>query len=213
MCVAYRLRIRWWTTRSFQAWCRRCPHYIGMYVHRRVLPLTSLSNRSFASTWGPGIWVAIGEMFPLHARSYSASFATAGNWGWNFLLTFFTPFITSAIAFPYGYVFAGCNLLAVLVVFFFYYESAGLQLEQVDAMYCDPTSNRGNRRVGCLRDIRVGMMRCRRVRRSRLEGRGLGRRRRMLRVRGVLGIRGLLIRIRRRRRRGFRRWGRCGILW
>jgi MFS transporter, SP family, sugar:H+ symporter len=77
-------------------------------------------------------------MFPLHVRSYSASFATAGNWSWNFLLTFFTPFITSAIHFRYGYVFAGCNLLAVIVVFFFYYESAGLNLEQVDSMYCDP---------------------------------------------------------------------------
>jgi MFS transporter, SP family, sugar:H+ symporter len=60
-----------------------------------------------------------------------------GNWSWNFLLTFFTPFITSAIQFRYGYVFAGCNLMGVLIVFFFYYESAGLNLEQVDAMYTD----------------------------------------------------------------------------
>jgi len=80
----------------------------------------------------------MGEMFPLYVRSYSASFATMGNWTWNFLLTFFTPFITSAIQFRYGYVFAGCNLMAVVVVFFFYYESAGLNLEQVDAMYTDP---------------------------------------------------------------------------
>jgi hypothetical protein len=35
-------------------------------------------------------------------------------------------------------VFAGCNLLAGIVVFFFYYESAGLNLEQVDSMYTDP---------------------------------------------------------------------------
>ena len=102
------------------------------------MSLQFTSDVRFASTWGPGIWVAIGEMFPLHVRSYSASFATAGNWSWNFLLTFFTPFITSAIQFRYGYVFAGCNLLAVIVVFFFYYESAGLNLEQVDSMYTDP---------------------------------------------------------------------------
>jgi len=102
-------------------------------------PKSSISDIRFASTWGPGVWVAIGEMFPLHARSYSASFATAGNWSWNFLLTFFTPFITSAIQFRYGYVFAGCNLMAVVVVWLFYYESSGLNLEQVDAMYTDPT--------------------------------------------------------------------------
>lgn len=92
----------------------------------------------FASTWGPGVWVATGEMFPLRVRAHSASFATAGNWGWNFLLTFFTPFITSSIGYKLGYVFAGTNLLGVLVVFFFYYESSSLSLEQVDVMYNDP---------------------------------------------------------------------------
>ena len=74
-------------------------------------------------------------MFSLRVRSHSASFATAGNWSWNFLLTFFTPFITSSIGYRYGYVFAGCNLLAVLVVYLFYYESSNLTLEHVDDMY------------------------------------------------------------------------------
>jgi len=91
----------------------------------------------FASTWGPGVWVAIGEIFPLRVRSHSASFATAGNWSWNFLLAFFTPYITSSIGYRYGYVFAGCNLIGVLMVFCFYYESSNLTLEQVDDMYLD----------------------------------------------------------------------------
>ncbi|KAI5778536.1 general substrate transporter [Geopyxis carbonaria] len=94
---------------------------------------------SFASSWGPGVWVAIGEMYPLRIRSSSASIATSGNWGWNFLLTFFTPFITNDIQYRYGYVFAGCNALAVFIVYFFYYESSGLTLEQVDLMYNDPS--------------------------------------------------------------------------
>jgi len=51
----------------------------------------------FASTWGPGVWVAIGELFPLRVRAQSAAMATVGNWIWNFLLTFFTPFIVSSI--------------------------------------------------------------------------------------------------------------------
>lgn len=37
---------------------------------------------SFASTWGPGTWVACGEMFPLRTRSVSAAIATSGNWIW-----------------------------------------------------------------------------------------------------------------------------------
>lgn len=50
----------------------------------------------------------------------------------NFLLAFFTPFIVSAIDFRYGFVFAACNLLGAVVVWFFLYESAGLSLENVD---------------------------------------------------------------------------------
>jgi len=48
---------------------------------------------------------------------------SAANWLFNFLLAFFTPFITSDIGFAYGYVFAGCNLVAVAVVYFFLPES------------------------------------------------------------------------------------------
>jgi SP family sugar:H+ symporter-like MFS transporter len=61
--------------------------------------------------------------------------ATASNWLWNFLLGFFTPFITSAIDFAYGYVFAGCLFVAVLVVYFFVLEGKGKTLEEVDMMY------------------------------------------------------------------------------
>ena len=35
---------------------------------------------SFASTWGPIIWVVTGETFPLRTRAKQASLATAANW-------------------------------------------------------------------------------------------------------------------------------------
>lgn len=44
---------------------------------------------------------------------------SASNWMFNFLLAFFTPFITGSINFSYGYVFAGCNLAAAITVYFF----------------------------------------------------------------------------------------------
>jgi SP family sugar:H+ symporter-like MFS transporter len=53
----------------------------------------------------------------------------------NFLLAFFTPFITGAIDFRYGYVFAGTNILGGLIVYFFVIEGQGRTLEEIDTMY------------------------------------------------------------------------------
>ncbi len=61
--------------------------------------------------------------------------ATAANWIFTFLIAFFTPFITEAIGFAYGYIFAGCCLAAFFVVFFFLIESKGRTLEEIDTMY------------------------------------------------------------------------------
>ncbi|KIY74122.1 general substrate transporter [Cylindrobasidium torrendii FP15055 ss-10] len=92
----------------------------------------------FATTWAPGAWVIIGETFPMRTRAKQSALATASNWLWNFLLAFFTPFITKGIQFRYGFVFAACNVMGSLIVYFFLYESAGLTLEAVEMMYNDP---------------------------------------------------------------------------
>ncbi|KDQ58074.1 hypothetical protein JAAARDRAFT_193541 [Jaapia argillacea MUCL 33604] len=92
----------------------------------------------YAMTWAPGIWILIGETFPTRTRAKQGALATASNWLWNFLIAFFTPFIDKAIGFRYGYVFAACNLLGAVVVYFFLYESSDISLESVDQMYTDP---------------------------------------------------------------------------
>ena len=61
--------------------------------------------------------------------------STSSNWIWNFLISFFTPFITKAIDFQYGYVFAACNFLGAAVVYFFLCESQSRSLEEIDTMY------------------------------------------------------------------------------
>ncbi|EAW14999.1 sugar porter family MFS transporter [Aspergillus clavatus NRRL 1] len=89
----------------------------------------------FASTWGPMVWTIIAELYPSEFRARAMSLATASNWLWNFLLAFFTPFITSAIDFRYGYVFAGCLFLAATLVYFTVIEGKGRTLEEIDTMY------------------------------------------------------------------------------
>jgi SP family sugar:H+ symporter-like MFS transporter len=36
----------------------------------------------FASTWGPGAWVVVGESFPIPIRSRGVGLSTASNWFW-----------------------------------------------------------------------------------------------------------------------------------
>lgn len=85
--------------------------------------------------WGPLVWAIVGEMFPSRYRAVAMGLCTAANWLWNFLISFFTPWITGAIDYRYGYVFASCCFLGVLVTFFFVNESQQRSLEEVDSMY------------------------------------------------------------------------------
>ncbi|ODM21282.1 hypothetical protein SI65_04335 [Aspergillus cristatus] len=89
----------------------------------------------YATTWGPMIWTVQAEIFPSRYRATAMALSTASNWTWNFLIAFFTPFITSAIDFRYGYVFAGCNFAAAVIVYFFLIEGQGKTLEEIDTMY------------------------------------------------------------------------------
>ncbi|QLL33147.1 hypothetical protein HG536_0E00570 [Torulaspora globosa] len=91
----------------------------------------------FATTWAPIAYVIISESFPLRIKSKAMAIASASNWIWGFLIGFFTPFITKAINFYYGYVFMGCMVFAYFYVFFFVPETKGLTLEEVNDMYAE----------------------------------------------------------------------------
>ncbi|QID84730.1 hexose transporter hxt9 [Saccharomyces pastorianus] len=92
---------------------------------------------AFATTWAGGCFVIVSETFPLRVKSRGMAIATAANWMWGFIISFFTPFITGAINFYYGYVFIGCLCVAFFYVFFFVPETKGLTLEEVDTMWLE----------------------------------------------------------------------------
>lgn len=94
----------------------------------------------YATTWGPMVWTLIAEIYPSKYRAKAMALATASNWTWNFLIAFFTSFITTAIDFQYGYVFAACNVVAGFIVYFFVIEGQGRTLEEIDTMYIEHVS-------------------------------------------------------------------------
>ncbi|GAB1217051.1 hypothetical protein ATERTT37_006273 [Aspergillus terreus] len=96
-----------------------------------------LGGVNFGTTFGglPMVWAICAELYPSRYRSRAMAMSTASNWLWNFLIGFFTPFITGDIDFAYGYVFAGCLFVAVGVVYFCVLEGRGKTLEEMDMMY------------------------------------------------------------------------------
>jgi len=97
----------------------------------------------FATTWGPGAWVLIGEIFPLPIRAKGVALSTASNWFWNFVIGFVTPYMVDA---EYGnlktkvfFVWGATCTACVLFAYFFVPETRGLSLEQVDRMLEEST--------------------------------------------------------------------------
>ncbi|OJJ79209.1 sugar porter family MFS transporter [Aspergillus glaucus CBS 516.65] len=120
---------------------------VGHFVFDHVTPentpgagkgmvvLACLFISAYAMTWGPMIWAIAAELFPSKYRAKGMALATASNWLWNFLIGFFTPFITGDIDYAYGYVFAGCLFVGIFVVYFCVIEGRGRTLEELDWMY------------------------------------------------------------------------------
>ncbi|KAK4705871.1 MFS transporter, SP family, sugar:H+ symporter, partial [Phenoliferia sp. Uapishka_3] len=97
----------------------------------------------FASTWGPGAWVLIGEIFPLPIRSRGVALSTASNWLWNTIITVITPYMVgtsegnlkSSVFFVWG----GLCTCALVYAYFLVPETKGLSLEQIDRMLEETT--------------------------------------------------------------------------
>jgi SP family sugar:H+ symporter-like MFS transporter len=100
-----------------------------------LIVFTCLFIASFATTWGPLVWAVVAELYPARYRAPCMALATASNWLWNFLISFFTSFITREIGYWYGLVFGGSCLFLAGFVYFFVIESKDRSLEEIDTMY------------------------------------------------------------------------------
>lgn len=97
----------------------------------------------FASTWGPGAWVVVGEMFPLPIRARGVALSVASNWFWNCIIAVITPYMVNPqkgnlgakVFFVWGSLCIGCFFWAYFLV----YEAKGVSLEQVDRMLEETT--------------------------------------------------------------------------
>ncbi|WVQ71381.1 hypothetical protein IAR50_000912 [Cryptococcus sp. DSM 104548] len=92
----------------------------------------------FASTWGPGAWVCIGEIFPIPIRSRGVGLSTASNWFWNCIIAVITPYMVSTDQGNLGskvfFIWGSTCVICCIYAYFWVWETKGLTLEQVDRM-------------------------------------------------------------------------------
>lgn len=89
----------------------------------------------FVIIWGFFVWVVMVEFYFVKYCVFVMVIVIVSNWFWNFLMSFFICFIIDLIGYLYGFVFVGCCVVFVFIVFFFLVESKDCSLEEIDIMY------------------------------------------------------------------------------
>ena len=86
----------------------------------------------FGVSWGPVVWVLLGEMFPNKIRAAALAIGAFAQWIANFLITLTFPPLLSSLGLGGSYsLYAFFSLLSLIFVVLFIRETKGMQLEEM----------------------------------------------------------------------------------
>ena len=106
---------------------------LGDAAGRIALVSANLYIVCFGISWGPVMWVLLGEMFPNRIRGAALSLAGLSQWGTNFLVTMTFPILLGTIGLGGAYslyaIFAG---ISGFCAWKFVRETKGRSLEQME---------------------------------------------------------------------------------
>ncbi|MEY2149945.1 sugar porter family MFS transporter [Rhodanobacter sp. 115] len=87
----------------------------------------------FNMSWGPVMWVMLGEMFPNQIRGSSLAVAGAAQWISNFIITITFPMLLVGIGLAGAYgLYAAAAALSIVFVVMFVKETRGKELEEME---------------------------------------------------------------------------------
>jgi sugar porter (SP) family MFS transporter len=88
----------------------------------------------FGASWGPVVWVLLGEIFPTRIRARALGIAAAAQWIANFAITVsFPPLAAFSLVFTYG-MYAAFAALSFLFVMRLVPETNGMSLEEANTL-------------------------------------------------------------------------------
>ena len=85
---------------------------------------------AFGMSWGPVVWVLLGEMFPNRIRAAALGLAAAGQWAANWLISVSFPQLRNHLGVAYGF-YALCAILSLAFVWRWVRETKGMCLEDM----------------------------------------------------------------------------------
>ena len=86
----------------------------------------------FNLSWGPVMWVMLGEMFPNQIRGSGLAVSGAAQWTANFLISMSFPILARFIGLPITYGFyAACAVVSIVFVVKGVHETRGRELEEM----------------------------------------------------------------------------------
>ncbi|CAE7219659.1 hypothetical protein PTNB85_09979 [Pyrenophora teres f. teres] len=89
----------------------------------------------FGATWLPLPWLYPAEINPLKTRQKANAFSTINNWLWNFFIVMITPVLIDNISWGTYLLFAALNACFIPIIYFFYPETSGRSLEEIDLIF------------------------------------------------------------------------------
>ncbi|HKP43288.1 sugar porter family MFS transporter [Mycobacterium sp.] len=105
------------------------PH-LGDVAGPVALVAANLFVVAFGMSWGPVVWVLLGEMFPNRIRAAALGLAAAAQWAANWLITVTFPSLRDVLGIAYGF-YAICAILSGVFVWRWVEETKGKHLEDM----------------------------------------------------------------------------------
>jgi SP family sugar:H+ symporter-like MFS transporter len=100
----------------------------------------------FGASWGPLVWVLLGEIFPSRIRGKALGVAAGAQWVANFLITVSFPEMSSwSLPLTYA-MYAAFALLSFFYVMLRIPETKGMELEQTETLFTVAADDRAARR-------------------------------------------------------------------
>jgi SP family sugar:H+ symporter-like MFS transporter len=106
--------------------------HLAPNVGRMALISANLYVIFFNLSWGPVMWVMLGEMFPNQIRGSGLAVSGAAQWTANFLISVSFPVLAKYIGLPITYGFyTACAFISIVFVLKMVHETRGRELEDM----------------------------------------------------------------------------------